>query len=277
MKELRGIDAKDLTYMHCGGTIESLIEVDSKEELFAIISTLDRFVILGGGSNTIFEDGCISTPVLRLGPSFDFIERQNNTLYVGAATPVSKLFDFCIKEGLTGLEFMAGIPGKLGGALCMNAGTKDKGIMSQVASIEFVNREGIHTIRRGDFNYQYRDGGIPKGVVIGAHLFLDAASSSLVKERVQAALGKRKNQPKGYSSGSIFKNHEGVSAGYLIDKAGLKGFKIGGAVISDVHANFIINQGGATTSDIKALMEIIKKRVKEMFGVELKEEVRILG
>jgi UDP-N-acetylmuramate dehydrogenase len=278
VKEFKGIDAKNLTSMHCGGKIERLIEADSNEELFDLISGLDKFFILGAGCNTIFEDGSISMPLLRLGSSFDFIERQGNTIYAGAATPLPRILDFCIKEGLTGLEFMAGIPGKLGGALCMNAGTKDEWIMSRVDFIEIADSKGIHKVKAKDLNCRYRSGNIPsKSVVIGAFLLLDAGNTSVVKERIEKALEKRKNQPKGYSSGSIFKNPEGANAGQLIDKAGLKGFKVGGAVISDVHANFIINQGSATTSDIKTLIKIIKERVKTMCGVDLEEEVKIIG
>jgi UDP-N-acetylmuramate dehydrogenase len=278
MRELNDISASDITSIHCGGKIEYFFEVGSTKELLSLLSTHEEFFVMGGGTNTIFEDGRINIPVIRLGDKFNFIKRDGDNIYAGSATPLSGLLDFCVKSGLAGLEFAAGIPGKIGGALYMNAGTKDKAIMGRAISIEIVDKEGIHTLRKEDLDYGYRCGGIPtKAVIIGAHFLLNQASADIVKKNIELALSNRRNQPKGYSSGSIFMNPEGISAGYLIDQGGLKGFRVGGAVVSDRHANFIMNQGSATTSDIKALIKIIKERVKELFGIELQEEVAIIG
>ncbi|MCD6569223.1 MAG: UDP-N-acetylmuramate dehydrogenase [Deltaproteobacteria bacterium] len=278
MRELNDVSASSITSMHCGGKIECLLEVDSTEELLYLVSTLEEFFVLGGGTNTIFRDGRVPIPVIRLGQSFNFIKTDKDSLYVGSATPIAELLDFCTTDGLSGLEFMAGIPGKIGGALYMNAGAKDKAIMESVSTIEIIDKKGVRTIKKQDLDYCYRCGGIsPKATIISAHFLLDRASPTVVKKNIATALGHRKNQPKGYSSGSIFMNPEGTSAGYLIDQVGLKGFKVGGAVVSDDHANFIINQGSATTSDIRTLISIIKKRVKDAFGIELKEEVAIVG
>ncbi|MEA3222198.1 MAG: UDP-N-acetylmuramate dehydrogenase [Thermodesulfobacteriota bacterium] len=278
MRELNDVSASSITSMHCGGKIEYLFEADSTKELLSLLSTHEEFFVMGGGTNTIFEDGEINIPVIRLGDKFNFIRKDGDSIYVGSATPLSGLLDFCVRGGLPGLEFVAGIPGKTGGALYMNAGTKDKAIMERVASIEIVDKEGIHTIGKEYLNYGYRCGGIPtKAVIIGAHFFLNQASPNIVKKNIELVLGNRRNQPKGYSSGSIFMNTEEMSAGYLIDQAGLKGFRVGGAVVSDRHANFIMNQGSATTSDIKALIKVIKERVRDKFGIELQEEVAIIG
>jgi len=278
MRELKDVSASGITSMHCGGKIGHLFEVGSTKELLSLLSTHEEFFVMGGGANTIFEDGRINIPVIRLGDKFNFIKRDGDSIYAGSATPLSGLLGFCVKGGLTGLEFAAGIPGKIGGALYMNAGTKDKAIMEKVASIEIADKKGIHTIGKEDLDYRYRCGGIPtKAVIIGARFLLNQASSDIVKKNIKISLSNRKDQPKGYSSGSIFMNPEGISAGYLIDQVGLKGLRVGGAVVSDRHANFIINQGSATTSDIKALIKVIKERVKDKFGIELKEEVAIVG
>jgi UDP-N-acetylmuramate dehydrogenase len=225
----------------------------------------------------IFADTLITRPVIRLGKGFETITRDGNTISAGAALLTGKLLSYCSKNALSGLEFLAGIPGRIGGALFMNAGTATLGIMDAVLDVEIAYKDGIRMLRREDIPYGYRHGGIAQdAVILGARFALSDALQD-VADTIATFMEKRRSQPGGYSSGSVFKNPPGSPAGMLIEQAGLKGVAIGGAKVSEVHANYIINEGNASTSDIKDLISMIKRRVWEKFGIELIEEVRIIG
>jgi UDP-N-acetylmuramate dehydrogenase len=270
--------AKDLTSMRCGGAIDHLIEVESPEELITLASSLERFLVLGGGTNTIFGDEPVTPPVLKLAQAFNFIRREGEKIHAGGGAALAAVLAFSREQGLSGIEFLAGIPGTLGGALWMNAGTGGAGIMDAVTAIEVIDKAGGHMFDRAHVPYTYRHTDLPDGAVItGAYLKLRPASVEVVSETIAANIERRKGQPRGASSGCIFKNPSGESAGKLIDQAGLKGTRIGGAAISEAHANFIINDGGATTADIIALVALIRETVKTKFGIVLEEEVRIIG
>lgn len=277
MNESRIAQASEMTTMHCGGTIARLYEPDTKDQLKEILSSLDSFIVMGGGSNIVFPDGMMQTPVIRLGNGFNTTEHQEDIITVGASVSTAGLLGYCIRNGLTGLEFLAGIPGTIGGALCMNAGTPGKGIVDSLLVAEFMDKEGLHSITRKEIPYRYRSGGFPAGAVItSARMDVHKSTPEEVRAAMESYLEKRRSQPKGYSSGSVFRNPEGSAAGHLIDQAGLKGLRVGGACISEIHANFIINDQGASASDVKSLVSVIKERVKEKFGIELQEEVRIV-
>lgn len=278
MRVISSVCATEVTSMHCGGTIERIYEPEDKGQLCGLMKTLGDFHILGGGTNTIFDDATFTRPVIRLGKEFGAIEPVPGGLLAGAAVPMKHLVSRCTREGLTGIEFMAGIPGTFGGALFMNAGTQEKGIMDAVSELEIADAHGVHTLRREEIGYAYRCGGIsPKTVIVSARLMLRQSTREAVRQAVKPFLEKKRAQPKGFSSGSIFRNPVETPAGRLIDKAGLKGFRVGGAKVSEIHANFIINDGNATTGDVVELIALIKGRIREKFGVELTEEVRIIG
>lgn len=265
--------------MRCGGRIAQLITVESQDELLRLLAGLNEYIVLGGGYNTIFSDGLTLTPVIRLGEAFEAVNADTSgMLYAGAGASITSILTLCREKGLSGMEFMAGIPGTLGGAITMNAGTNDKGIMDIISFVDLIDTSGSRRIEKSDIDYGYRHTALPlKTVVTGAGLSLNITSPDDVRAKVSSFIDKRRNQPKGLSSGCIFKNPEGSSAGYLIDKAGLKGCRVGGAVVSDIHANFIINEGGASATDILKLIAIIKDEVKKQFSIELKEEVIILA
>jgi len=278
MRVISSVRATEVTSMHCGGTIERIYEPEDKGQLCDLMKALGDFHILGGGTNTIFEDATITRPVIRLGKEFGVIEPIPGGLLAGAAVPMKRLVSHCTREGLTGIEFMAGIPGTFGGALFMNAGTPEKGIMDIVSELEVADASGVHILRRDEIGYAYRCGGIsPRTVIVSARLMLTQSTKDAVRQAVKPFLEKKRAQPKGFSCGSIFRNPLETPAGRLIDKAGLKGFRIGGAKVSEIHANFIINDGNATTGDIVELIAFIKGRIREKFGIELTEEVRIIG
>lgn len=278
MRMIEAVHAAEVTSMHCGGTISIIYEPGNTDELRELIMRLDDFHILGGGTNTIFEDITITRPVIRLGREFSFMEPIEGGIRAGASVPMKRLLSFCIKNGLSGIEFMAGIPGQLGGALSMNAGTPRQGILDTVSDLEVVDRSGIRVMGTSELRYGYRTSGIgEKTVITAATIRLEQSTREAVRQAVLAHLDQRRNQPHGYSSGSIFRNPPQQAAGYLIDQAGLKGLRVGGAKISEIHANFIINDRRATTADIKDLICRVKDRVKDRFGIELREEVKIIG
>lgn len=277
MREYRTAQAREMTTMRCGGTIARLYEPETKEQLAELIAGLDSYIVVGGGSNMIFPDGTTDTPVIRLGKGFGTFERDGETVLAGASVSTAHVLGFCAGNGLSGLEFLSGIPGTIGGALWMNAGTKDEGIMDALDAAEFMDKEGEHSVGKGELSYGYRDGGFPPHAVItGARLKVRSSTPEEVRSKMETYVQKRRGQPGGHSSGSMFRNPPDRAAGFLIEQAGLKGFRIGGAKVSELHANFIINDGNASTGDIKSLVELIKQRVKEQFGIELREEVRIV-
>jgi UDP-N-acetylmuramate dehydrogenase len=249
------------------------------DDLLRLLSGLNDYIILGGGYNTIFPDGLTLTPVLRLGKDFELVEADaSGNIYAGGGANIASILALCAEKGLSGIEFMAGIPGTLGGMIRMNAGTNDKGIMDAISFIDLIDASGPKRIEKNSIEYGYRHTMLPpKAVISGAGLSLNVTSTDDVRAKVASFIDSRRNQPKGLSSGCIFKNPEGSSAGYLIDKAGLKGRRVGGAFVSDIHANFILNDGNASSSDILKLIGIIKVEVKKQFSVELKEEVIILA
>ncbi|HVN72223.1 MAG TPA: UDP-N-acetylmuramate dehydrogenase [Desulfomonilia bacterium] len=278
MRMIEMVHAYDITSIHCGGTIDRIYEPEDSDQLRALVMELHDFHILGGGTNTIFTDDRITKPVIRLGREFTTIETVPSGLRVGAAVPMKQLVSYCTRNGLSGLEFMAGIPGHLGGALFMNAGTPEKGVLDVVKELEVVGLAGKKTLYTSDLRYGYRYGDIPeKTIITFAKLVLEKSVRENIRSRVLSYLRKRRNQPHGYSSGSVFRNPEGKAAGYLIEQAGLKGIRIGGARVSEVHANFIINDGTATTRDIRELITLIKEKVNGKFGIALTEEVKIIG
>jgi UDP-N-acetylmuramate dehydrogenase len=271
--------AASLTSMRCGGRIAQLITAESMDDLLRLLAGLNEYIILGGGYNTIFPDGMTLTPVIRLGEAFEAVDADaSGMLYAGAGASIASMLALCTEKGLSGIEFMAGIPGTVGGMIRMNAGTNDRGIMDVLSYIDLTDATGSRRVTKKDIDYGYRYTVLPpKAVITGAGLTLNISSTDDVRAKVASFIERRRNQPKGLSSGCIFKNPEGSSAGYLIDKAGLKGRRVGGAVVSDIHANFIINDGSASSSDIIKLIGLIKDEVKKQFSVELKEEVIILA
>jgi UDP-N-acetylmuramate dehydrogenase len=278
MRMIEAVQAQTITSMHCGGTIECIYEPEDIHQLYDLVRTHKDFHMLGGGTNTIFGDTPISRPVIRLGKEFAGIELIPGGLLVGAAVPMKHLVSHCVRNGLSGIEFMAGIPGQLGGALFMNAGTPGKGILDTVMELELVDSSGIHTMKPQDLPHSYRRSGIPgKTVITSARIALGTSTRAAVRAAVLPYIIKKRTQPRGYSSGSIFKNPAEMPAGMLIEKAGFKGVKLGGARVSEIHANFIINDGTATTRDIQELIMLIKKEIKTRFGIALAEEVKIIG
>jgi UDP-N-acetylmuramate dehydrogenase len=277
------------TSMKIGGPADYFIQAESHEALTHLLPLLHRqgtpFCFLGNGSNVLIGDGGIRGAVVHLSGEFKRIEWNDRgdiiEAQVGAACAVTQLVREAARKGYAGLEFAEGIPGSVGGALVMNAGAYGSEFEKIVDHVEGVTQDG-EPVRfdRAEMTFTYRDSHVPAGIVVTrVRLRLRKEETAQVSSKVRELVNKRKgSQPSGYpNSGSMFRNPPGDFAGRLIEAAGLKGKRIGQAQISERHANFIINLGGAKAEDVHSLMEMARTEVMKQFGVELVAEVRLLG
>lgn len=239
--------------------------------------------VIGKGTNLLVADKGYLGIIINLSRGFDKITQQDSGdsifLKAGAGVPMQRLMRYCIKHGLSGIEFLTGIPGSVGGGVAMNAGINEFEIMDCVTEVTIVRWPDIKTIQRRDINAGYRTLSLDRmDIIVEAVFSLKKDDSSAIAGRMRKLIGKRRlTQPfKEKNCGCIFRNPKGYSAGKLIDEAGLKGKRIGNAQISEKHANFIINLGGATYSDIKGIIEYVIKRVEESNGINLQPEAVLL-
>ncbi len=276
------------TTFRVGGPVRLLARPQSERALCALLGTLREFgipfLVLGAGSNVLAPDGPSEMAVIQLHLACNKLvrsERQNRTaLYAGAGIKIGELIGYCIENGLQGLETLTGIPGTVGGAIVMNAGTPSAAISDHLIEVDVVHPDGARRpVRRDELNPGYRTMGITEGsIVLGACFELGPCSSEILRARAEQIVQHRKRtQPLRFPcAGSVFKNPAGQCAGALIDKAGLKGYRLGGAEVSSKHANWIVNRGNARASDIVSLIEKIENEVFKTFGVRLEREIRIL-
>ncbi len=258
--------------------IESLLKIMqfSREENLPVC-------IIGGGCNLLPKDEGFPGIVLNLRtPFFRRMELTGHTvLEVGAGVSLKELVAFIRRHALGGLEMMTGVPGTVGGAIAVNAGSHNRSIGDQVEEITFLNgKREVTQLRRRDISFEYRASRLPEGFILGAKLKVTPTDRTVLDEQCrQFMLYKRKTQelvkP---SAGCIFKNPKNSekSSGELIELAGLKGERVKDAQVSSMHANFIVNQGRATSGDVFTLIERIQKRVKKDYGCDLELEVRVL-
>lgn len=279
-----------LTTYGLGGPAAALVEPDSAAELARVYCYVRArglpLFVLGAGSNVLFRDGGFPGVVLKLGPGLARVavteEGPDKVLVsAGAAAPLAGLVKLTCREGLGGLEFLAGIPGSVGGALAMNAGAFGGEIIQAVSRLVVMTLEGeIKTLPRSQVRASYRRLDLGEGSIILEGLFALARSTPQeVTARVREILAQRRDrQPEGVrSAGSVFKNPPGQAAGRLIEEAGLKGRRSGGAWVSEKHANFIVHQGRATAREVLELVALVQKEVRQKFGVELEPEIQIVG
>lgn len=241
----------------------------------------DNVVWLGLGSNVLVRDGGIRGAVIALAGGLAGLRLGDTSAYAQAGVPLAKLARHCADRGLEGLEFLAGIPGTVGGALAMNAGACGTETWSHVASVETIDRQGQIRVRLpADFHVAYRSvEGPPQEWFIAATFNLSQGYREDSKRRIKEYLAIRnRTQPmQTANAGSVFRNPPGDFAARLIESAGLKGWREGGAVVSMRHANFIVNEGQARASDIEHLIERVQMAVQERTGVLLEREVRVMG
>jgi UDP-N-acetylmuramate dehydrogenase len=273
------------TSWRAGGAAARFYRPADLDDLVVFLSGLpadEPLLWLGLGSNLLVRDGGVRGTVIYTQGGLDHLEQTDaSTVRTEAGVACAKVARFCARLGLVGAEFLAGIPGTMGGALAMNAGAFGGETWVRVAEVETVDRHGVRRTRsRDEYQVGYRSVQGPAGEwFVAAHLRLEAGDSSAIQERIKALLDQRgRSQPIGLPScGSVFRNPEGDHAARLIDAAGLKGTCMGAACVSDKHANFIVNTGNAKAADIETLIEHVRRTVQEKYGVELQPEVRIVG
>ena len=237
--------------------------------------------VLGRGTNVLVRSGGIDGVTLVAGEAFSGITRSGETLVAGSGVSLQKLLSFCADEGLSGLEGLAGIPGSVGGAVVTNAGSYGVSVADRlVQAVAFEPGHAARAIPAADLGAEYRTMRLSEGVVIeSVTLGLEKGDPAAIAALQRATLDKKwRAQPCGMrSAGCVFRNPPGQSAGRLIDSAGLKGTRVGGAVVSDQHANFILNDRGASADDVEELIELVRFTVKDATGIELELEVEIVG
>ena len=275
------------TSARIGGPADIFLTADSSAELARIVKLLWKlempFTFLGGGSNVLVSDkGIRGVVVLNRAKGVTFHTGDQPSVTAESGVVFSNLANRCASKGLAGLEWAATVPGTVGGAVYGNAGAFGGDMAGNLISAELLTEHGKETLTVEQFGYGYRTSvlkrGELKGIVLSAELALKNSTKDEVTVKIQQFSAHRKaTQPPGASMGSMFKNPPGDYAGRLIESAGLKGTRTGNAEISPLHGNFFINHENTKASDIRALIELVQKTVKEKEGVDLELEVELIG
>ncbi len=274
------------TTFHIGGPAALFIECANTSDLSLALCTLGEaetpWTVIGRGSNLLVSDEGYDGAIIMLGAGFrDYSFNEEGNLVVGGGTVLARVVQEAFNKALSGFEFAVGIPGTVGGALAMNAGTRTEWIGAIVQSVTtYRPGRGLNRYRGDGVEWGYRCTSLPAGeVIVEAELSLSRGEPMLLHAKMESSLKRRRaSQPLSLSSaGSVFRNPAGQSVGKLIEECGLKGARRGGAQVSTLHANFIVNTGGATADDVLNLIVIIRERVKEVHGIELQPEIRFLG
>ena len=274
------------TSFRTGGEAAAFVEVENIEQLkkllFYLQKTENEFFILGNGSNLLVSDRGYEGVVIQIGSKMSGIRVEGERLYVQAGALLSQAAKRALDEGLTGMEFASGIPGSVGGGIVMNAGAYDGEMEKIVECVTVLNEEGeLMELDHDTMEFGYRTSIIKNRpfVVVETVLKLEKGDRDSIKAKMDDfAMRRRQKQPLEYpSAGSTFKRPEGHFAGKLIMDSGMRGYRVGGAQVSEKHCGFVINAGNATSEDIAELMKEIQERVKERFGVTLEPEVVRLG
>jgi len=277
------------TSFRVGGPADAFVEVDSASELQELLQTLHEeeapYFLLGGGTNILVSDNGVRGVVIRLGDGFNYHRweemEHEARVRVGAARPLGRFVRDAVGKGYGGVEFAEGIPGSVGGGLLMNAGAFGGELSRVVKAVSGVQSSGQRLRLSGEaIGFAYRRAELPEGFVVTEVEFClqRSAPERLVASMQQARQKRHATQPRGYpNAGSIFKNPPGAYAGKLIEGAGLKGCACGQAQVSEQHANFIVNKGGATATDVRRLMTHIQQVIWEKHHVRLEPEVRLVG
>ncbi len=290
MPELRGRSSagtllKDYTWFRVGGPAEVLFSPADEADLAYFLKRLPAEIpvtMIGLGSNLLVRDGGIEGVVIRLGRGFGRIEVDDGyRLRVGTAVPDVKVARAAADAGIGGLSFYRGIPGSVGGALRMNGGAHGRETCDVLIEAHAVDRSGnLHVLPVADLHYRYRHCGVPDEYIFTEALFQGEAGiqDEIVAEMDEIAAYREEVQPiKSRTGGSTFKNPEGNKSWQLIDAAGCRGLAVGDARVSELHCNFLINEGNATAADLETLGETVRTRVKEKSGIELEWEIKRLG
>lgn len=268
-----------------GGAADLFVEPETTDELIRVLRVAGEeglpLTVIGGGTNLLIRDGGVRGVVVRMGRAFRTVQVDGQTVTAGAVAPMSKLALEAERAALAGVEFGYDIPGTVGGALRMNAGAHGSEISKVLAEARGVDAQGVlHAVPASEVRFAYRTAVYPVDLVVfteGVFRLTPGDREELAARRIRNHEYRLETQPKGNTVGSVFVNPPGDYAGRLVEAVGLKGHRLGGARISDKHANWILNDGQATAQDIEGLIRTAQERVREQFGIELKTEVRIVG
>lgn len=276
---------KKLTTFRIGGNCAVLAKPRSVAEIdktLALCRSYDvQYAIIGNGSNILAADEGFDGAVIKLGGGFAQISAEGNSLFAQSGASLKSVYNFALLQGLSGAEFLSAIPASIGGAAFMNAGCFGSEMKDIVKRVKATDGQTERVFERDELGFDYRysvfqDNGF---VITGVELELHPAPKKYIQKlAAELQTAKRLTQPlEFFSAGSVFKKPQGAFAGQLVDKCGLKGMRVGDAEVSPKHAGFIINRGHATCRDVLKLTEIVKTRVKALYGVDLQLELQLLG
>jgi UDP-N-acetylmuramate dehydrogenase len=277
---------KNHTSFQIGGACDILVLPRSQSEIKKIIDLCREnqtpFFVMGNGTNLLIKDSGIRGVVIKLAQNFNDIKVDGNIITCKAGVAMSAISRAALENSLSGLEFANGIPGSVGGACVMNAGAYGGEMADVVKKVKVMDFEGnVYEMSKDQIGYSYRKSSLQKGdkILLEVEMELKPGNYDEIKSKMEKCMSlRRQKQPLNMpSAGSAFKRPKDNYAGLLIEKAGLKGYSIGGAMVSDLHAGFIVNTGNATCADVEALLNHVKKVVKEKFNIELEPEIKIRG
>lgn len=274
------------TSFQIGGPAEIFVQPATGDEVRQAICLAKEeqipFFVVGNGSNLLVSDDGFRGMIVQIGRNLQEISVEDNVIYAQAGALLSRVARTALEHGLTGMEFAAGIPGSLGGAVAMNAGAYGGEMKDILKDVEVLTPDGeikILSLEELDLSYRHSCIFDEDYIVLSVHLQLEQGDTTVIRNRMdELARARREKQPLEYpSAGSTFKRPEGYFAGALIQDAGLKGYTVGGAQVSEKHSGFVVNRGGATAEEVLFLIKQVQKKVKSRFGVTMEPEVRMVG
>jgi UDP-N-acetylmuramate dehydrogenase len=278
------VDLSRTNWFRVGGQAEWLFRPESVHDLVVFLEQLPRDIpvtVLGVGSNVIIRDGGIDGVVIKLGRGFVGIDVQGTRIKAGAGLLVYNLAHYACEQNIAGLEFMSGVPGTVGGVVRMNAGAYENDTAKVLVEAEIIERDGtVRTLKNSELGFSYRKSNFPPDAIVVSATFEGHPGD---RQEIAGAIKKitdarEVTQPiRTKTGGSTFKNPPGRKAWELIEEAGCRGLQIGGARVSQMHCNFLINTGEATATDLENLGEEVRRRVLEKTGVELEWEIKRIG
>ncbi|HUL89690.1 MAG TPA: UDP-N-acetylmuramate dehydrogenase [Pseudolabrys sp.] len=288
MPELRGRllanqSLGEFTWFRVGGPAQTFFMPEDENDLAYFLRNLPSEIpvtVIGAGSNLIVRDGGVPGVVVRLGRGFNDVKIEDHRVTVGTAMLDVMVARAAQAAGLAGLAFLSGIPGTIGGALRMNGGAYGGETKDILVEARGVDRQGnVRNFGNGEMGFSYRHCGVPEDVIFTTATFQARAGQpdAIAAEMAEIKKKREASQPRNRTGGSTFKNPPGHSAWKLVDDAGCRGLTIGGAQVSELHSNFLINLGGASAADIETLGEIVRQRVKTNSGIDLEWEIKRVG
>lgn len=274
------------TSFKIGGPADVLINITSEKEIEKALSLCSKkglpYFVMGNGSNLLVRDGGIRGAVIKINEGFDDIVVEGNKLRAKAGALLTVVSKAALKNSLEGMEFASGIPGTIGGAISMNAGAYGGEMKDVVESVRVMNSSGIVTVLNNEeMNFSYRNSRVKLDdlIVLDVMINLNKGDYGQIDSRMkELTLQRTTNQPLELpSAGSTFKRPEGYFAGKLIEDSGLKGLRHGDAQVSDKHCGFVVNRGNSTCKEVMELIDVIRKTVKDKYGVDLEMEIKLAG